>query len=50
MPSDEALKAARAYGLSIDSLTKVGYVEKVGGGVRIVAVQRGTHRYGPNGS
>jgi adenine-specific DNA methylase len=35
MPSDEALKAARAYGLSIDSLTKSGYVEKVGGGVRI---------------
>jgi adenine-specific DNA methylase len=36
MPSDEALKAARAYGLSIDSLTKSGYVKKVGGGVRIV--------------
>jgi adenine-specific DNA methylase len=36
MPSDEALKAARAYGLSIDSLTKSGYVEKVGGGVRII--------------
>jgi adenine-specific DNA methylase len=35
MPSDEALKAARAYGLSIDSLTRGGYVEKVGGGVRI---------------
>jgi adenine-specific DNA methylase len=37
MPSDEALKAARAYGLSIDSLTKSGYVEKekAGGGVRI---------------
>jgi len=35
MPSDEALKTARAYGLSIDSLTKSGYVEKVGGGVRI---------------
>ena len=35
MPSDEALKAARAYGLSIDSLTRGGYVEKVDGGVRI---------------
>jgi hypothetical protein len=37
MPSDEALKAARAYGLSIDSLVKSGYVEKekTSGGVRI---------------
>jgi len=37
MPPDEALKAARAYGLSIDSLIKSGYVEKekTSGGVRI---------------
>jgi len=37
MPSDEALKATRAYGLSIDSLIKSGYVEKdkASGGVRI---------------
>jgi len=37
MPPDEALKAARAYGLSIDTLTKSGYVEKekASGGVRI---------------
>ena len=37
MPSDEALKAARAYGLSIDSLVKSGYVEKekASGGLRI---------------
>jgi putative DNA methylase len=37
MPSDEALKAARAYGLSVDSLVKSGYVEKekTSGGVRI---------------
>jgi len=35
--SDEALKAARAYGLSMDSLIKSGYVEKekTSGGVRI---------------
>jgi adenine-specific DNA methylase len=37
MPPDEALKAARAYGLSINSLIKSGYVEKekTSGGVRI---------------
>ncbi len=35
MPSDEALKAARAYGLSIETITRSGYVEKVGGAVRI---------------
>ena len=37
MPPDEALKAARAYGLSIDNLIKSGYVEKekTSGGVRI---------------
>jgi adenine-specific DNA methylase len=37
MPPDEALKTARAYGLSIDSLIKSGYVEKekTSGGVRI---------------
>jgi adenine-specific DNA methylase len=35
MSSDEALKTARAYGLSIDSLTKRGYVGRVKGGVKI---------------
>jgi adenine-specific DNA methylase len=35
MSSDEALKTARAYGLSIDSLTKRGYVGKVKGGVKV---------------
>jgi putative DNA methylase len=37
IPPDEALKAARAYGLSIDNLIKSGYVEKekTSGGVRI---------------
>ncbi len=35
MPSDEALKAARPYGLSIDAITRSGYIEKTGGAVRI---------------
>ena len=35
MPSDEALKAARPYGLSIDAITRGGYIEKTGGAVRI---------------
>ncbi len=35
MPSDEALKAARAYGLSIDAIARRGYVEKTGGVVRV---------------
>ncbi|MEM2738446.1 MAG: DUF1156 domain-containing protein [Candidatus Bathyarchaeia archaeon] len=35
MPSDEALKVVRAYGITIDALTRRGYVKKHKGGIKI---------------
>ena len=35
MPSDDALKAEKAYGLSIDAIARRGYVEKTGEVVRV---------------
>jgi len=47
MPSDEALKVARAYGLSIGALTKRGYVGKVGGGVKVRSFREVSINKGP---
>jgi len=35
MPSDEALKVVRAYGITIDALTRRGYVKKHKGGIKV---------------
>ncbi len=39
MPSDEALKAAKAYGLSINDIAKSGYVEKTKGKDGVVRIK-----------
>ncbi|MEN3052980.1 MAG: DUF1156 domain-containing protein [Candidatus Methanosuratincola petrocarbonis] len=35
IPSDEALKVVRAYGLTVDALVKKGYAKKISGGIEI---------------